>query len=143
MEELKTSKFPLNFAALKKETLITQAEIENILGFTQESDPEEYKCQQFRLYGRVESYLESTGLDVTVTHRGYCILICGDSEALHINHKRFKQHFKGMIKATRKTGAIDRDNLIDPEKRAHENNMLYMNRITCAAIKADKVRRIG
>lgn len=129
MTTIKTAKYPIDFDNLEKGFKITQLEIEEIIGFTYESDPTRYALQSMRLVGQIEARLESScDGSVTVITRRKDIIVCTDSEALSVNIKRFEQHVRGIIKSCRKLYFLNVANLSSEERVTRDRHLVYMGK---------------
>jgi hypothetical protein len=126
-----TDKYPLDFDAIVKGQVITQAELEQITGKRPGTD--EY---QFALLSLQQMIQEKTSCTVKICSKVE-LKVLTDEEASQHNHKLFLQNVRGMRSRFELNTAVDMGELSEGQRAKHERNLvvqsLYVQAITTTA----------
>lgn len=131
MSAVLTDKYPLDFDAIFKGQVITQAELEQITG--KKSGTDEY---QFALLSLQSMIQEKTSCTVKISNKVE-LKVLTDEEASQHNYKLFLQNVRGMRSRFELNTAVDVAELSEGQRTKHERNLvvqsLYVQAITTTA----------
>ncbi len=116
--------YPLDFSALRKGSLITNDQLEQILGVNYKERPEEFRLKTLGLQARIHDTLGFTAL---IKRDGLRILT--DSEAQAVNHNRFGRHLRGARRRHELALEVDPVNLTEEERHSHDESLIRESRI--------------
>lgn len=125
---------------LLKGDRLTQSEIENIIGFKWEDDPERYALDQFKLQEEIDRVLRRSGRDYTICRNKREIVICTDIEAAPVNVERFNRSISKARKAHRKMSAIDVAGYSNGDREKHLKATIAMGQTLRSIPKVQKIR---
>jgi hypothetical protein len=132
---MECQKYPLDFDALVKGSVITVDQLESITGFKQGS--EEYAFKVMALRDQIERELHQRGHNWTVAQVKRNLKVLTDGEAVLHNERKFKAGFAMQVQAHWRAEGVDVAQLSDGEKERHTRNLC----LQAAQILASKQAR--
>jgi hypothetical protein len=102
---METRRYPLDFDALTKGSVIRLPEIEQALGATR--DTEGFGLAVLRLRGRIEEEMEERGTPATVCVRDGDLHILSDEDAAEYNPAQFSAGLRRAVRSHRRLLQVD------------------------------------
>jgi hypothetical protein len=136
---------PLDFDALRKDSVIDQAEIERIFNVRKKQAPDAFQLCQLRL----SQDIERNRRDLLVRIQGDSIRIMTDSEANEHTWKEYRRGVRKIAKQARRRSAIASAELPEAERRVaelrdqHITVQAIMNRRALAKAQRDMLIGAG
>ena len=114
-------KFPLDFDAIEKGSVIEESQCRKIIKHSSET---EYQLGLLKLKSLIEDRLQDRGVVVTIKcHKG-ALVILTDSEASEYNEERQKHSLKAFAVSHRRLIGVDTARLNSEQKMNHERRLV-------------------
>ena len=128
----KPERFPLDFDAIEKGDVISQEEVEEIVGMEKEKDPEKFNLLRLQLIGQIIRELRDRDRFYTICQKRGSICILEDKEASPYNEKSINRGVHRMAQAQRRNLAVDTTKLTEKEQQAHSKRLLVGGALVAA-----------
>lgn len=122
-------RYPVDFDVIQKGEVLTWERIAELVGcYPDHATPE----QLLSLKGKIERGLWRRDKEWTLRIRHGEIHVLTDTEAAVYNRRYFKSYLRRARRRNRHALAVDRSNMTDEERQAHEQSLLTQGRILVA-----------
>lgn len=114
--------FPVDFESLDRDQVVSQQEIEKIVGLRFLKDPDRYNFKLMQLVEQIRLARADLAPNVRMHHHG--IRIMSDSEALVYRSRQLNKHINDIGKTGRHIGTISPSGLSEGEVRSRDRRAL-------------------
>lgn len=129
-------RFPLDFDALHKGSVVSAEEIEAIVRVSRDSA--RYSARQTDLCFRIERELRDRGIDATVATIKDEIHVLDDPAAAIHNRQLFDKGMKRLRRAHRKLMQVDTGQLSDEERKQYVRTLTVQGAVLVGAMSAQR-----
>ncbi len=134
---ISTARYPFDIELLEKGDFIPPEEIETLTGKARGTDA--YRLALMGVTDQVRRGLRDIGRTFTVCSRKEGIAILTDEEAVVYGAQKFARGLRSMGAAHRDMLGVDRSQLTEDSRRAHDRHVEVQGKVVGAARKAHRL----